>query len=92
MLEYFLYMILQDDDFFTEDREFWDPVKVTAKDTTFEFIPAPASWDCDLCYEHQPSKTTLPCCSQEMCKACVKKWFKQESVKCPFCRKDIREV
>ena len=33
----------------------------------------------------------MPCCKQKFCINCINTWF-TESVKCPFCKQDIREI
>ncbi|MDA9846596.1 RING finger protein [Flavobacteriaceae bacterium] len=72
--------------------DFWDPVKVTVSDSEnkkFEFVDE--SWECFICREDRTKKTEMKCCKQALCDSCVENWFHKESVKCPFCKKDIRE-
>ena len=70
--------------------DFWDPVKVTVSDDKkFKFVDE--SWECFICREERTKKTEMECCKQALCDSCVKNWFNKESVKCPFCKKDIRE-
>ena len=70
--------------------DFWDPVKVTVSDDKkFDFIDE--NWECFICREERTKKTEMKCCKQALCDSCVENWFNKESVKCPFCKKDIRE-
>ena len=72
--------------------DFWEPVKVTANDSIkFEFEDTETPWDCIICREKRNKKTQLKCCNQFLCESCVENWFKKESIKCPFCKKDIRD-
>tara|TARA_Y100000389_G_scaffold162768_1_gene165680 strand:+ start:253 stop:747 length:495 start_codon:yes stop_codon:yes gene_type:complete len=70
-------------------EDFWEPVKVTAN--TDNLIFTDEQWECFICREQQTKKTILLCCSQEICDICVENWFNKESVRCPFCKRDIRE-
>jgi len=70
--------------------DFWEPVKVTVgDDKKFEFTDE--IWECFICREERTKKTEMECCKQALCESCVENWFNKESVKCPFCKKDIRE-
>jgi hypothetical protein len=70
--------------------DFWEPVKVTVDDDKkFEFVDE--NWECFICREERTKKTEMECCNQALCDSCVENWFNKESVKCPFCKKDIRE-
>jgi hypothetical protein len=85
MSSYLLYIIEQ----IIPDDDFWEDVKVTVTLDSFVFVNE--DWTCTVCCEDVKTKTTLPCCQQSLCKTCCKNWFEKESVKCPFCREDIRE-
>jgi hypothetical protein len=72
--------------------DFWEPVKVTANDSIkFDFEDTEIQWDCTICCEKRDKKTRLKCCNQYLCDSCIENWFKKESIKCPFCKKDIRD-
>lgn len=68
---------------------FWDPVKVTTDTEKFKYTQVDL-WDCPLCAEDRTRCFKLECCGNRMCDVCTTKWFGKESVKCPYCRKDIR--
>lgn len=72
-------------------EDFWEPVKVTIKDTEDVFKFTNEEWECIICREERTKKTKLNCCGQEICDSCVNNWFNKESVKCPFCKRDIRD-
>ena len=72
--------------------DFWEPVKVTAQTEKIKCFLLDNPWDCPLCCEQRYKKHILKCCDKEICDECVENWFGQESVACPYCRKDIREV
>ena len=77
--------------FLTVPPDFWEPVKITIKDTEkFKFIEE--KWECTICRENRSKKTRLECCNQEMCDSCIENWFTKESIHCPFCKKDIRDI
>jgi len=70
--------------------DFWEPVKITIKDThKFEFVHE--EWECIICREDKTKKTNLKCCDQSMCDVCIENWFTKENIHCPFCKKDIRQ-
>jgi len=69
--------------------DFWEPVKITTDKEKFIFYEE--SWECIICRENRNKKTDLKCCKQSLCDICVEEWFTKESIKCPFCKKDIRE-
>ena len=83
---------LIDNFYFSElPHDFWEPVKVTIDDSkNFNFKNE--TWECVICRQERNKKTELECCKQPLCDYCVKNWFNKESVKCPFCKKDIREI
>jgi hypothetical protein len=83
--------IIRDRIFFESiPEEFWEPVKVTTSMDGFEFTDE--NWECLICCEGRTKKTQLKCCQQDLCDNCAEKWFVKESVRCPFCKKDIREI
>ncbi len=73
-------------------EDFWEPVKVTAHTENIKCFPMNEPWECPLCCDQRFSKHILRCCDKEICDECVNNWFGQESVICPYCRTDIREV
>lgn len=75
----------------TVPPDFWDPVKVTLSDEDKKFKFTDETWECFICREERTKKTEMECCKQSLCDSCVENWFNKESVKCPFCKKDIRE-
>ena len=70
--------------------DFWEPVKITVELDTFEFTEE--DWECFICRDERSKKTSLKCCNQFLCDVCTESWFTKESVRCPFCKKDIREI
>ena len=70
--------------------DFWEPVKITTSVESFEY--ADEEWECFICCAERTKKTQLKCCKQSLCDYCVTEWFSKESVNCPFCKKDIREI
>lgn len=70
--------------------DFWEPVKITTEIENFNFINE--NWECHICREERNKKTQLKCCKQNICDYCVENWFNKESIHCPFCKKDIREI
>jgi hypothetical protein len=70
--------------------DFWEPVKITVELDTFEFTEE--DWECIICREERSKKTSLNCCNQFLCDVCTESWFTKESIRCPFCKKDIREI
>jgi hypothetical protein len=70
--------------------EFWEPVKITTEKQSFTFEDE--EWECLICRQERSKKTQLGCCKQSLCESCVENWFTKESVRCPFCKKDIREL
>jgi len=77
--------------------DFWEPVKVGLKQEhldEFDMVkiqPGTESFNCFICSNDNDTYKLIPCCNKEMCTLCVNRWFK-ESVKCPFCKQDIREL
>jgi hypothetical protein len=76
------------------ESDFWNPVIVSIPDfqiAQFEEINIHSSDECLICtYEFNKFKK-LPCCKKYICTTCTYKCFGQ-CVKCPFCKKDIREL
>ena len=71
---------------------FWEPVKVSLTDEQIAaFKENNVSDECPICFEEKTLFISLNCCSQQMCKDCCKKVFK-ENVKCPYCNHDQREL
>ena len=72
---------------------FWEPIKIILSDSSFEKIDTiDKNQECQLCNTEQTLFIVLPCCYHSIyCRTCAKNWF-NESVKCPLCRKDIREL
>jgi hypothetical protein len=74
------------------DDSFWDPVKVSLTPEQIDSLTEKEIiQECFICSEEHNLFNTLPCCNKEMCKDCVNIWF-NESVKCPYCKFDIRET
>ena len=73
-------------------NEFWDPVIVKLPDTTIEQIEQIEQIEeCIICTTEQSVFKKLKCCDHQICKNCFKNWF-DISVKCPFCKFDLREL
>ena len=70
--------------------DFWEPIKITTGIENFNFIDE--NWECFICREDRTKKTQMKCCKQSLCYSCAENWFNKESVNCPFCKKDIREL
>lgn len=78
------YMFIPDD--------FWEPVKVTLSNKIIDSMKKINEKDeCIICSEDKNVFKEIPCCKNKMCNECTIKWF-NESVCCPYCKKDIREV
>jgi hypothetical protein len=91
MNESFILREIRDQIFFDSiPDDFWEPVKITTSVDSFEYIDE--EWECFICREERTKKTTLLCCNQSLCDSCATEWFSKESVNCPFCKKDIREL
>lgn len=72
--------------------DFWEPVKVGLDKIyidNFEILHS--NCDCFICTNYVDYVIILPCCNKEMCITCINRWFK-ESVFCPYCKTDIREL
>lgn len=73
-------------------NNFWEPVKITTSLSTLPYgCYAKDSYECPVCSEYRCKVYKLPCCKQRMCKFCGTDWFENQSVNCPFCRKDLRD-
>jgi hypothetical protein len=69
---------------------FWDPVKVFLDfNKILCFKELIVDSECLICCEQKKEYQLVPCCNNSFCKDCVFKWF-SESVKCPFCKTDLR--
>jgi len=74
------------------DHSFWDPVKVTlSENDIIKLKDLFYTDDCIICSENVNYFKEMPCCKTRLCFMCTNKWF-NESVHCPFCKKDIREI
>jgi len=72
-------------------EDFWDPIKITLTPeqiNTFNIISVED--DCIICTTNHNTFCELKCCKNKLCKECTNKWF-NESVRCPFCVKDLRQ-
>jgi len=74
------------------DSDFWDPVIVSIPDSQIaQFEEIIISDECLICTCEFNKFKKLPCCKKYICNNCSYKCFGQ-CVKCPFCKKDIREL
>jgi hypothetical protein len=74
------------------DDDFWDPVKVVLTNEQIDQIPTIIkNEECVICSEQQINFKNLNCCKNDICDSCASNWF-NESVNCPYCKKDLREV
>ena len=77
------------------NEAFWEPVKVGLTLEQGEQVPLSTISEADCCWICTENKTlwrTLPCSDQHVvCHDCFIKWF-SESVKCPFCKQDVRDL
>lgn len=74
-----------------DDGEFWEPVKVTLDKSQLKFDKG-STYTCGICMGRKRVRYTLRCCEGDICKYCSINWFTSESVCCPYCRKDLREL
>jgi hypothetical protein len=72
------------------DYDFWEPVKVTVDLSQVPIIELD-NWECPICACDKRQAHRLPCCNKVICRECGVSWFETENVKCPYCRKDLRE-
>lgn len=73
-------------------EHFWDPVKVSLTDEQINtFVELNQEDECIICTTNHNTFRELKCCKNKLCIECTNKWF-HESVKCPFCVKDLREL
>ena len=69
---------------------FWEPVKVVLPDhCKNKLIQVYGQSECIICRFDKLFFRELSCCKNKMCSCCINKWF-NESVKCPFCKHDLR--
>ena len=64
----------------------------TVERNTLKLVSTDVPWECQLCNDIKHRKYVLGCCNKEICDTCTEKWFYEKSVKCPYCRQDIRRV
>ena len=72
-------------------EEFWEPVRVTVPEEYFIYESVLGGWNCTVCGNQRMDRTKLKCCRNHICKICVKEWFTKKSIKCPYCKGDVRE-
>ena len=88
-----LYIILTEDSsniFLNVPSNFWDPVIVKLPDGKVDdFDSIHIKDECLICTSEFDIFKKLPCCKNSICVNCTNKWF-ELSVKCPFCKTDIR--
>ena len=72
-------------------EDFWEPVRVgLTPEQISEFKELQEIDTCIICTESFSSFCELVCCKNKLCKSCADTWF-CDSVKCPFCVRDLRE-
>jgi hypothetical protein len=73
-------------------EDFWEPVKVNLNENEINSLKVcNENNDCIICSENKDTFKEMSCCKNKMCKECTQKWF-NESVYCPYCKRDIREI
>ncbi len=71
-------------------ESFWEPVKVFLDfNKILCFKELNVDSECLICSEQKEEYRVVPCCNNYFCKECTFRWF-SESVKCPFCKNDLR--
>jgi hypothetical protein len=73
-----------------DEDDFWDPVKVGLSSVE-QYTLDSDECECPICMDTKQHSKKLLCCKNNMCVQCVETWFK-ESVKCPFCFRDLRDL
>jgi hypothetical protein len=69
---------------------FWDPVVVNVPNEQIDILELiEVHEECLICTSEQEVFKKIPCCKNIICIDCTYKWFGM-SVKCPFCKSDIR--
>jgi len=72
--------------------DFWDPVKVSLSSKQIESISSFSYTDeCAICFDSKDNFKFLSCCRNRICDSCTLNWF-NESVHCPYCKADLREI
>lgn len=90
-LQYYIELSFILSDFAFED------VKITLDKNDFEKLPSfeyeNTEDACQICLENfnENKIVTKTPCDHIFHKKCIKKWFCDTNIKCPLCRKDIRE-
>ena len=73
-------------------EDFWEPVKVTLSNNVINSMKElHQTNECTICSDTKDLFKEMPCCKNKICDECTIKWF-NESVCCPYCKKDIREL
>ena len=75
----------------SDEDDFWEPVKITLDVDQLKFTKG-CTFTCTVCMGRKRVRYPLRCCGSELCRDCSVKWFTTESVCCPYCRKDLREI
>ena len=83
------YLVTAETEYLTD---FWEPIKVALdKKVIIGFKKIYEESECSICCTSKFFFREMPCCKQKFCINCINTWF-TESVKCPFCKQDIREI
>ena len=70
---------------------FWDPVKIILPESDkLKLIQKSVQAECIICCSEKTNFLEMGCCKQKFCEECTDFWF-NESVKCPFCKHDLRD-
>ena len=88
LFELEMYDLLVSPLIFYDQEDFWEPVKIQLKK---ELKSINITDTCVICTDLQHEFKIVDCCNQKLCSSCSKKWFDQ-SVKCPYCFQDLREI
>ena len=80
------------DPFLFISEDFWEPVKVGLSVEQISKCEELVEQDeCIICTNICNTFRKLDCCNNKLCTNCINNWF-TESVRCPFCICDIREL
>jgi len=77
--------------FIAVQDDFWEPVKVCLKPhEIIELTEVLIQDNCVICADDTEFFREVKCCKNKLCNGCAERWF-SESVKCPYCVRDLRD-
>ena len=72
--------------------DFWEPVKIKLDYIKLnKLVTNDCLETCIICCFDKNKFVEMKCCKNSICTNCTDYWF-NESVRCPFCRQDLREI